>query len=111
MLSFSESDMPSKKLAVYYAKKLNDDLMIEILSAKKAISSAAEAKQVTRAFWEMVDLAAQDNQHDVSIEGITDIEFWMHKLFNIIMGYVDACGFKSEWNSITREVNSGEGQA
>lgn len=40
------------------------------------------ADRIIDGFWQMTDLAIEDHQQNKQVEGIDDIEFWMHKLFN-----------------------------
>ncbi|OZG75397.1 hypothetical protein BTA51_03195 [Hahella sp. CCB-MM4] len=106
MLKFSESAKNAQVLAIHYARKQGNSLAIEFMSSKIGISNAEEAEILTRAFWEIVDLAIEDNEKGLSVEGINDIEFWMHKLFNKVSGYMTLNGYEDQWDKITKEVKS-----
>ncbi len=106
MLNFTESAKNSQMLAIHYAKKLGNDFAVDFMSSKVGISSPEEAETITRVFWEMVDLAIEDNEKEITVEGIEDIEFWMHKLFNKVSGYMTLNGYEDQWDKITQEMKS-----
>jgi len=101
MLEFNENTKSAQKMAIYYAKKLEDQLLIDFMSSSKELNTQEEAAAVINGFWEMTDLAIEDNNNDKSIEGISDIEFWMHKLFNKVYGYMLKNGFEEQWQRIS----------
>lgn len=47
------------------------------MSSKVRVGSQEEANQVTKASLKMVDMAIDDNENDVIVDGIADLEFWM----------------------------------
>ena len=98
MLDFNEKTKNAEILAIHYAKRLDNQLLIDFMSSSKEISSDQEAKSVIDGFWKMTDFAIEDNNSDVVIEGISGIEFWMHKLFNKVYGYMVKHGFEALWN-------------
>jgi len=102
MLSFTADDAPARLLAVYYAKQFGDPALIRFMSGEIGIESAQAAASIITGFAQMTALAAADFQQGRQIEGIDDIEFWMHKLFNKVYGYMAKHGFQSEWDSTAR---------
>jgi len=106
MLKFSEDEINAQILAVHYAKKVGDKFVIEFMSSKTDILTPEQASRVTKVFWDMVDMSIEDNEKEISIEGVTDLEFWMYKLFNDVSGYVAKNGFKNQWGITTKEVKS-----
>jgi len=106
MLEFAEKDENARLLAIYYANKIGDDFVTDFMSSRVSISTPEQADKVTRVFWEMVDLSVEDNESEISIEGVTEIEFWMYKLFNKVSGYISKNGFKEQWEKATNEVKS-----
>ncbi|MBB3060341.1 hypothetical protein [Microbulbifer rhizosphaerae] len=98
MLEFNENTKNAQTLAVYYAKKVGNQLLIDFMASLKDVTSPEEAKAVIDGFWEMTDMAIDDNSNGKTIEGISDIEFWMHKLFNKVYGYMVRNGFEDHWN-------------
>ena len=53
-----------------------------------------------RYFWKMVNLSIDDNDNNVLVEGAEDIEFWMHKLFNKVSGYMEIQGYEELWDEL-----------
>jgi len=106
MLEFDEDERNAQVLGIHYAKKIDNKLAIEFMSSITSVSTSEQAEELTKAFWEMVDLSIEDNENDVSIEGISDLEFWMYKLFNDVSGCIEKRGFKKQWDETTRKVKS-----
>lgn len=98
MLSYNEASNPAKVLAVHYSNCVGDTDLISFMSGQSGISSKEVAIRIAEGFWQMTDLAADDHTHNRQIEGIDDIEFWMHKLFNKVYGYMAKNGFQDEWD-------------
>ncbi len=73
---------------------------------KVSLPPSRQAVELTEVFWKMVDLSIEDNENDVSVEGISDLEFWMYKLFNDVSGYISKKGFKKQWDETTDRVKS-----
>ncbi|WP_445356512.1 hypothetical protein ACJJIC_04205 [Microbulbifer sp. ANSA002] len=103
ILKFNESTKESQVLAIHYAKKLENDLLLEFVSSRKEIESSEEATQIAQGFWDMTDLAIEDHASNKSIEGVDNIEFWMHKLFNKVYGYMVKNGYKIQWQEISNK--------
>ncbi len=102
MLSFTADDAPARLLAVYYAKQIGDPALIRFMSGEIEIESTEAAVSIIAGFSQMTALAGVDFEQDRQIEGISDIDFWMHKLFNKVYGYMAKHGFQSEWDSTAR---------
>jgi hypothetical protein len=105
MIKFSEHDVYAQKLAIHYANMLGDEYASRVMSLSAEISTQEEAENITRFYWAMVDLAVEDQEHGREIEGTTDLEFWMEKLLNIIMGYLNRIGFREQWAKTSDELN------
>jgi len=103
MLEFNENTRNAQKLAVFYARKLENQLLIDFMSSSRDVTTQEEAITVINGFWDMTDLAIEDNSHDKTIEGVSDIEFWMHKLFNKVYGYMLKNGFEEQWQQLSDE--------
>jgi len=106
MLKFDSDSAKAQTLAVHYSKKVNDDFVINFMSSNTEITTPDEAIKVAKAFWEMTDYAIDDNNNDTIVDGISDIEFWMHKLFNMIYGYLKKNGYEAQWDQATNEYES-----
>jgi len=103
MLKFDDDSKNAKILAMYYGSRVGGDLLLAFVSGKADIASIEEAKLVIEGFWEMTDLAIQDNSDNRKIEGIDDIEFWMYKLFIKVNGYMTKNGFAEIWDAAANE--------
>lgn len=103
MLSYSESDLLVKDIAIFYAKKTNSSITVEFFSGTKSLSNAEEALEVAKAFWEVTDLATTDHLNNVAIFEDVDLEFVMHKLFNKVYGYYEKHGFTEQWKIAANE--------
>jgi hypothetical protein len=103
MLEFDEEDSGAQVLAIYYAKKTGSKFVVDFMSSKKDLISSEDAYRIAKKFWEMTDFAIEDNDKNIVIEGITDIEFWMYKLFNMVSGYVELKGYEKEWDKAKLE--------
>lgn len=89
----------AKTLAVYYARQVGCDTLIKFMGGEIDLVSTEEATLVIKGFWQMTDLAIEDNHANKSVEGIDNIEFWMHKLFIKMNGYVTRNGFDELWDT------------
>lgn len=105
MLNYSDSDLPAKNIAIFYAKKINSQIAKDFFNGQKDLTSKEEALEVANAFWQITDLASTDHLNNISILDDADVEFWMHKLFNKIYGYYEKNGFKEQWK-IAEEKSS-----
>lgn len=103
MLEFNEITLKAKILAEHYAQQVGDELLIAFMRGKKSISNTQEAQTIINGFWQMTDLAIADHHNDLTVDGITDIEFWMHKLFNKVGGYLIKQGYKTQWEAALDE--------
>jgi|SRR5690606_21165580 len=102
MLNYNEASYPAKVLAVHYSKQVDDEDLVRFMSGQSDIEGKDAASKIIGGFWKMTDLAIADYQNGKQIEGIDDIEFWMHKLFNKVYGYMVKHGFESEWDSASQ---------
>ncbi|HEY6527401.1 MAG TPA: hypothetical protein VIZ65_01815 [Cellvibrionaceae bacterium] len=99
MLKFDADSKNAKLLAIHYARLIGGDLLIKFMSGETDLSNTENATLIIKGFWQMTDLAIKDNHANKIIEGITDIEFWMHKLFIKVNGYMTRNGFKTLWDA------------
>ena len=106
MLNFDSDADQAQTLAIHYAKKVNDTFVVKFMSSKAEITTQEEALKVAKAFWEMTDFAINDNDSNVIVDGVSDIEFWMHKLFNKVSGYLQKNGYEAQWDQATDEYES-----
>lgn len=102
MLSFDESTAESKKLAMHYANQTDLPGLIKFIDGKYIPENKQQAQLIINAFWQMTGMAIDDCQADKVVEGISDIEFWMHKLFNKFGGYMIKNGYRDIWEKEAR---------
>lgn len=97
MLNYNEASNPAKMLAIHYSNRVGDADLIRFMSGQSGVSSKEMAIRIADGFWQMTDMAAEDYNQNRQVEGIDDIEYWMHKLFNKVYGYMAKNGFQDEW--------------
>ncbi len=103
MLSFDEIAAEPKKLAMYYASQTDLPDLIKFIDGKYIPENKQQAQLIMNAFWQMTDMAIDDYHADKVVEGISDIEFWMHKLFNKIGGSMIKNGYRDIWGEEARK--------
>lgn len=105
MMEFNEYNQSAKKVALHYAKKLNSKYAEDVLKGERDINCKEDAKLLTQFFWSMSDEAAEDHLNDVEVEGGVDLEFWLEKLMNIFIGYMNKMGFNQCWVDESNRIN------
>lgn len=106
MINFSENNSAAKKVAIYYAKKLSNSHMESLILGESDIASEEDAIALTRFFWAMSDLAAEDYENDVEVEGGIDLERSLEKIMNIFIGYLRKIGFFQQWVDESNKINN-----
>ncbi|MDH5182042.1 MAG: hypothetical protein OEY07_20455 [Gammaproteobacteria bacterium] len=107
MMKFSETNLHAKGVAVQYAAKLGNDLAKRVCQAESEVTCKEEAIELIEFYWSMVDEAADDQENNIEIAGVTDLNFGMERLMNISIGYLAKCGYKSEWTDEYNRINGG----
>ncbi len=105
MLNYSDSDLPAKNIAIFYAEKINSQIAKEFFDGQKSLVNKEEALEIAKVFWKITDLASTDHLNNISILDGVDVEFWMHKLFNKVYGYYERNGFKEQWKIAEEELS------
>ena len=105
MITVHEDDQAAIVIAQHYANQLNNDLAAKFFSMQIAVASKSDAEQLTRFYWEMVDQAVDDQDNEISIEDVSDLQFWMEKLMNIVMGYLKRVGMYEVWSDVSDQIN------
>jgi hypothetical protein len=103
MLRYDADSKNAKLLAIHYARQTGGELLINFMSGEADLSSTEEAALIIKGFWQMTDLAIADNHANRIIGDVSDIEFWMHKLFINVNGYMTKNGFKALWDAAVEE--------
>jgi len=108
MMTFPEQLKPSQALALHYANTLKCPLATEIFQGKRDVSSKDEAINLTRFFWEMVDIEVEDQENDREIASVTGLEHWMEKLMNLMSGYCKKQGYFQQWSEESNRINGSD---
>lgn len=103
MLDYNAASANAKILAIHYANRIGDAELVQFMSGDLDIGSAELADRIIAGFWAMTDLAVEDHEQGKSVAGVDDIEFWMHKLFNKVYGYMVKNGYRSQWDRASSE--------
>ncbi len=106
MLSFNKNTLVAQDLAIHYAQAVDDQVLIDFMSAKTGLESRATAEHIARGFWAMTSLSIADNEADKEVCGIQDLEFWMYKLFNKVSGYFSKTGYADIWDRVSEDVRA-----
>jgi hypothetical protein len=99
MLNFSNQDHLAQKIAIHYARLMDNQYALDVFSLTVDVSTESEAEAITLCFWNMVDRAAEDEDQDQDkeIEGAVDLQYWMQRLMNILAGHMNQIGFGDIW--------------
>ena len=87
-----------QEFALYYAKKLDDALTLEILQRGEVLS-AQEAQHLSSFFWKMVDASIEDENNKVRLPWVEKAEFWTEKIMNSFGGYLERNGYEDIWEA------------
>ncbi len=55
----------------------------------------------------MSDLALEDYQNDIQLEGGVDLDHWLEKIMNIFIGYLKKLSFQQQWIDESNRINHG----
>ena len=100
MLNYTGARRPAFKLAEHYSDRLQNPLFAGFILGKEDIHSSTDARVISELFWNMTDLAIEDSQSDKEIQGIADIEFWMHKIYQKVSGYMTTHSYSEIWQTL-----------
>lgn len=101
MLKYTDSENSASLLADHYSEIIGNREFIDFMQAKSEIANSQKAELIIQCFWQMVDLGIDDHHKGNIVSGVSDIEFWMHKLFNKVSGYMLKNGYESEWKKLS----------
>lgn len=96
MINFNNRSQ-AQKIALHYAKNLNDDFAYRIILGQQDIVTTQDAIRLIKYFWNMVDLAVEDQEQGKNIEGVVNLEFYAGQVMNIILEYITAKGYADLW--------------
>ena len=104
MLKYTDSENSASLLADHYSEIIGNREFIDFMQAKSEIANSQKAELIIQCFWQMVDLGIDDHHKGNIVSGVSDIEFWMHKLFNKVSGYMLKNGYESEWKKLSDNI-------
>lgn len=87
-----------EEILLHYASIMDCSRAAEILKNRKA-SNNAEAEILAKLYWDMLDIAADDQGKGVPILEKEGIEFWMEQIFHSLNGYFVSNGYEEQWDS------------
>jgi|ETN07SMinimDraft_1059922.scaffolds.fasta_scaffold06446_3 hypothetical protein len=97
MLNYTDTHRPALILAEHYSSKIQAPVFTSFMQGRADLESSEDAVDVINHFWEMTELAIADHEAGRDIQGVTDIEHWMHRLFQKVSGYMIQHGFGELW--------------
>ena len=83
--------------AIYYAKKLGDELVVQILDAGE-VRDVEQAKRLSKFFWLMVDASVEDEHNNLRFPGHQGAEFMNYELMNSFGGHLERIGYLYIWD-------------
>lgn len=101
MLIFREETKKAQDVSLYYTEKLDRQHLNEVFECKRDVLDRNEAIELAQFYWDMLDASALDRENGVEVLGECDLQFWMEKLLNIIGGYLERCGYETEWEKVS----------
>ena len=105
-MQFSESDLAAKRIALHYANSIDNHKVKAIINGDMSVESRTEAELLTCFYWAMVEQAVDDQEHDISIGGVRDLQFWMERIRDIFSGYLQSVNMGRVWLSLTDAILS-----
>lgn len=101
MLDFSGNDEKAKLVAIHYANKFDNKVVLEILEMPRGVKNKEEAVILSSFFWDMLDAAALDKENNKVVLDESDLQHWLERSMNIISGYLKKSGYEEEWESVS----------
>lgn len=90
-----------KEFILFFAKKLSDENVIEIISDEK-ISTEEDAKRISYFYWKMVDCSIELEKND-GFPWVEGSEFWCEKVSHSIGGFINRSGYGYVWDKVANE--------
>jgi len=86
-----------KAILLHYAEKMNSRSAKEII-LKGYVEGKSEAKILSEFYWNMVDVAVDDEGRGVPILEAEGVAAWMEYIFHSLNGYLVSNGYAEEWD-------------
>jgi len=87
------------KYVEYYAKKFDDQAIIQILKSG-VVENSKEALCLSEFFWNMVDSSIEDEESNIELPWSESAQFWNEQIMNSFSSYLKNAGYESEWDEI-----------
>ena len=96
MINFRDEDQ--RKVLVYFAKTLGNELVLSVAKQEREVTTKEEARELAGFYWLMVDKAVEIDKQQQKVEGILGMQAIMEDFINIIGGYLERNGFAEQWD-------------
>ncbi|GLS24573.1 hypothetical protein [Marinibactrum halimedae] len=86
------------EILLHYARKMKREPVIEILN-NGSVRNGDEAAILSKFYWDMIDVAVEDQGKDMPILMSEGVEDWIEYIFHSLNGYLVSNGYESQWDS------------
>jgi hypothetical protein len=86
-----------REILVHYAGKMRNEAVLNILK-NGLVSNREQAFALSQFYWNMLDVAADDQGSGLLILEQEGIEQWMEYIFHSLNGYLVSNGYEDEWD-------------
>ncbi|MCX2843224.1 hypothetical protein OQJ59_16570 [Microbulbifer thermotolerans] len=86
-----------REILVHYAEKMKNEAVLNILQ-NNLVSNREQALELSKFYWSMLDVAAEDQGSGVPILEKEGIEQWMEYIFHSLNSYLVSNGYEQEWD-------------
>lgn len=104
MIDFSGDDAKAKEIALHYAGVLKNSVVLNMLANNSDVVGNEQALVLAQFYWQMLDMSALDAEQGNDVCGLTNNQYWMERLLNIIGGYLQRRGFGDLWQRVCDEA-------
>lgn len=84
-------------ILIHYAKKMEDMDALKILETG-VVTSKDQASILSKFYWSMLDIVANDQGSGMPILEQEGIESWMEYIFHSLNGYLISNGYEDQWD-------------
>ena len=86
-----------KAILLHYADKMQRAEAKAIL-LRGAVRDKHEALVLSKFYWDMLDIAADDQGEGIELLEQEGIEVWMEYIFHSLNGYLVSNGYEAQWD-------------
>jgi len=84
-------------ILLHYAKKMEREAVITILT-NGMVSGVSEAETLSKFYWDMIDVALDDQGRDIPIMVSEGVQAWIEYIFHSLNGCFVSNGYESQWD-------------